>query len=549
MFVLIGYVNYPFPQDMNYPCGYTLVELARSAGISLSQNQVDKAVAQYYEMWKQKYLILDKIDSSGNPYYRILHYIEENDTVSEGQGYGMLIAVYMAGYDSKAREIFDGLYRYVLIHLDCHGLMDWKIIPADNFDSSNSYASWMHYDPTSGDYVDNSSATDGDLDIAMALLLADAQWGSGGNINYREEALKWLERIKRWDFDDASPQALYGAYETNDGTVRLGDWWVEADPGKLSANLTRTSDFMPAWFRIFYRVTGDEFWYNATEAVYKWVYLIQDNFSNSTGLLPDFIDIYRETPALPDSLESQHDGDYYYNSCRDPWRLSCDYLWFGEQRAYSAVKKMVEFIVSDAGGDATSVKDGYYLNGTAFGTTWGGTPALSFVVPFGVGGCVDLSFASWVVDVFDYAKGTSQSYYEDTLALLGMLLMSGNAWNMFMEPTWSVSADLRDGQTFVAYPSLLVHESGASKMHVLVASAYEIEKVCGFSPSVLRIIIYDSRGRRLASLDAKPGKLTTSLSVPLEKFYRGEGLYFFVIEARNSKRSCFLKGRGKVVIR
>jgi len=39
------------------------------------------------------------------------------------------------------------------------------------------------------------SATDGDLDIAYALLLADNQWGSSGSVDYKAEALAVLSDI------------------------------------------------------------------------------------------------------------------------------------------------------------------------------------------------------------------------------------------------------------------------------------------------------------------------------------------------------------------
>ena len=45
------------------------------------------------------------------------------------------------------------------------------------------------------DIEGRNSATDGDLDIAYALLLADVQWGSIGEINYRGEAERTLEAI------------------------------------------------------------------------------------------------------------------------------------------------------------------------------------------------------------------------------------------------------------------------------------------------------------------------------------------------------------------
>ena len=35
-------------------------------------------------------------------------------TVSEAHGYGMLIAVSMADYDSEAKDLFDGMVRYYL---------------------------------------------------------------------------------------------------------------------------------------------------------------------------------------------------------------------------------------------------------------------------------------------------------------------------------------------------------------------------------------------------------------------------------------------------
>ena len=44
---------------------------------------------------------------------------------------------------------------------------------------------------------DPNSASDGDLNIAFGLLLAHAQWGSKGAINYRGAALRVLDAIRR----------------------------------------------------------------------------------------------------------------------------------------------------------------------------------------------------------------------------------------------------------------------------------------------------------------------------------------------------------------
>ena len=96
-------------------------------------------------------------------------------TVSEAHGYGMLITAHMAGHDPKAKAYFDGLYRYFRAHPS-------KINP--------ELMAWKQGD--TGQAVVNvggvDSATDGDMDIAYALLLADRQWGSDGEINYLAEA-------------------------------------------------------------------------------------------------------------------------------------------------------------------------------------------------------------------------------------------------------------------------------------------------------------------------------------------------------------------------
>ena len=99
-------------------------------------------------------------------------------TVSEGHGYGMIFTAIMPGYDANAQTYFDGLYRYFKAHPSINNpyLMAWDQILDSN-----------------GDLVDNQnggndSATDADMDIAYALLMADQQWGSAGSIDYLSEA-------------------------------------------------------------------------------------------------------------------------------------------------------------------------------------------------------------------------------------------------------------------------------------------------------------------------------------------------------------------------
>src|SRR5690606_23482876 len=108
-----------------------------------------------------------------------------NLTVSEAHGYGMMLAALMAGHDPDARAVFDGMFAFFREHpsLLTPSLMAW-------------------YQKTScGSAQGADSASDGDLDIAFALLLADKQWGSCGPIDYAAEAAAILAGIASGEVD------------------------------------------------------------------------------------------------------------------------------------------------------------------------------------------------------------------------------------------------------------------------------------------------------------------------------------------------------------
>ena len=140
---------------------------------SASAQTLSSDTKEYYNNWKETYLRQNPYVTDETQYY--VFYGEEEYaqahktvevTVSEAHGYGMLITVLMSDYDSEAKDIFDGMYHYYLAHTSSIGphLMAWQ-------QSDNGKAL---VDPNGAD-----SATDGDLDIAYALL-ADKIWGSSG---------------------------------------------------------------------------------------------------------------------------------------------------------------------------------------------------------------------------------------------------------------------------------------------------------------------------------------------------------------------------------
>ena len=149
-----------------------------------TQAIMDKQLVTFYKDWKAVYLSGEcgsgryfvKVNADHKPVGGGA--APNTITVSEAHGYGMLLTVMMADYDDEAQKIFDGMVRYFQDHPAASdpGLMAWNQIEGCG-DST---------DPFRGDV----SATDGDLDIAYALLLADQKWGSEGTIDYRSEATR-----------------------------------------------------------------------------------------------------------------------------------------------------------------------------------------------------------------------------------------------------------------------------------------------------------------------------------------------------------------------
>jgi endo-1,4-beta-D-glucanase Y len=407
---------YPFPQSLTYPYGIK--------PDSFTQSVMNDKIKNIYDSWKQNYVKNDFADWTGYKVWRVDTSIltHPHNTVSEGQGYGMLVMVIMAGYDIDAKDIFDGMYWFFKEYQNSHGLMKWEVLQ-------------------DGTTPDVSNATDGDMDIAMALIMADKQWGSEGKIDYAKEAKILIGNIMKWNVDSSKDD--FGGSETNSWRLTCGDWWAESSD--TSSQLTRMSDFMLNHLRVFERVSGNRDWEKVADRCYLLIDKMQQNYS-PVGLVPDFIRDKTEEPAYANDIEGAHDGEYDYNSCRLPWRITIDYLFSGDIRSKESMEKIVSFIKSKTAGNPDSICDGYELNGDAYGEDYGEhSVSEAFLAPLGVAGMVDFSHQAWLNDSFEFitANDLNQGYYEDSLRLLSLLVMSGNWWNpvtsLKSEPTAEIN--------------------------------------------------------------------------------------------------------------
>ncbi|HDR3908612.1 chitosanase [Bacillus cereus group sp. N17] len=376
----------PFPQQVNYP------------GIikpnHVTQKILNNAVENYYNYWKKKYLKNDLVSLPGGYYVKgeITGDAEGFSPLgtSEGQGYGMIITVLMAGYDSNAQVTYNGLFKTVKSFKSSvnSNLMGWII--------TDSKEAQGHF----------PSATDGDLDIAYSLLLAHNQWGSEGLINYLREAQYMIEGIKESNI-------------TSNIRLNLGDW-----DSKSTFN-TRSSDWMMSHFRAFYEFTGDPIWLNLINNLYSIYIQYINKYSQNTGLISDFIVKNPPQPAPKRFLnESNYTDAYNYNASRVPFRIIMDYAMYGEKRSKVISDKIVTWIQNKTNGNPTKIIDGYQLNGENIGNY----PTAVFVSSFISAGVSNSNNQDWINKGWEWMKNKQESYFSDSYNLLNMLFITGNWW-------------------------------------------------------------------------------------------------------------------------
>ncbi|MBN2801850.1 MAG: hypothetical protein JXR91_02015 [Deltaproteobacteria bacterium] len=363
----------------------------------VTNEQMDKAVTSFYDHWKTT---LIKKGCGEDRYYLSKGKGSDGITVSEAHGYGMIISALMAGYDKDAKKHFDGMYYYFREH-------------PSNY--SKDLMAW-HQNRCCRDDEGADAATDGDIDIAYALLLADKQWGSCGAINYKKEALKVIKAIKEKELNSSGKYTL------------LGDWATPDDNNNYYF-ATRASDFITSEFRSFGEASGNITWRILVESIYTIIGKIQADISPESGLLPDFIlnPLSTPKPAPARFLEDVNDGNYYYNSCRVPWRLGTDYLLHGDKRMKGYLQKINSWAIKSTGGNPENIKAGYTMDGKPVAGSNYAT--MAFIAPFGVSAMADPSNQKWLDSLWNTISNfPPEDYYEDSIKLMTMIVMSQNWW-------------------------------------------------------------------------------------------------------------------------
>ncbi len=250
----------PFPQHAVYFKGVI------TPG-HISSGEMDDSVRSFYFQWKNRYI--RKSQCSDAYYVWSENSGKNHECVSEGQGYGMIIVALMAGADSLSQSTFDGLLKYYLEH------------PSKR---SKALMSWAQRSVCGHD--EESSASDGDIDIAYSLLLADAQWSSHGNINYALKAKSIISAV----LDQEINAKTYSVLESNS---------IESDSRDYFD--MRSSDFIPSEFRSFYKATKKRPGSEPSTAVINYSAISNKN----TARMPDwFLILFRPSTKIRGLLKN-----------------------------------------------------------------------------------------------------------------------------------------------------------------------------------------------------------------------------------------------------
>jgi endoglucanase len=344
----------PFPQNITYQFGFKPTTISS-----------DMAKSEYNTFKK---LLVTPCGNS----LRIIYSDDTTQTRGEAIGFGMILSAYMGD-----KTTFDGLFEFYKSKrtVEANNMMAWNV--------------------TCDGYVDKGSATDVDIDVAYALVVAYNQWGE----TYLDSAKGILKIISSTMITTCNGiKTLYPGYNN-------GVWG--------GCNETDIQYYTPAFFRVFAKVTGDGVWNQLAEDSYV---ILTNGANKETGLVPDFQTASGE--GLPPTWRAHY---FSYDACRVPWRMALDYLWNGNMKAKVWCNTISNWAFME--GPAT-IKDGYNIDGTPNN---GGNHNSAFVGGFAVAAMCN---SQSIADSF----GTEINNISDTYwfnlctRCLYLFTLTGNFW-------------------------------------------------------------------------------------------------------------------------
>jgi endo-1,4-beta-D-glucanase Y len=387
--------QYPFPQNRANPYGNTV------------KYATPQMIQDHFEKWKSAWY-----QDKGSEAW-ILAPDGTCSTVSEAIAYGMLIMVYMSSNQKDYKSEFDKLWA------------TWK----NNSMGGNGGMNWrIGCDGGSG------SATDADVDAALALIMASKQWNDNKYLEAAKSLISWMATN---DID-------------GNNSVKPGSNWNDY--------------FNPSYgtlanFELFAKVSGDNKWNSVKTKAGQDLLACQNS---KTGLVTDWCDWNSHQPTKNSKAAVGQDDNpgFFDDAARTPWRMAWAHYWYNNSDAKTFNTKILPWMYNETKGTASNINSGYYPDGTIsskrekfVSSTFSGGLGLAAVSDETETGknfiaTVYKTLSNMTSCATSSGCGSSipgEKYYPATLNILYLLLMTGNMPNLY---------DLNGFTQFTPDPSL-----------------------------------------------------------------------------------------------
>lgn len=299
-------------------------------------------------------------------------------TVSEGQGYGMLISAL-----ANDKSTFSGLWQYAEQHLDQNGLMNWEI-------------------SSSGATIGATSATNGDEAMAEGLLIAGARWPGLG---FTRAGTNMANAI--YSHDLVAGTYLIGPGDDWNGTSSQGDM----APGYID----------PYAYKMFAIATGNPGWTKVLSTNESWLGSTGSN--SATGLIPDWETTTGAAVTPPGSQNPVEAHEYYENAVPYP-------IWWVQAAENGALNplatKLADFFASNP------LSDGYTLGGATINTGYINMPFLSGITTLLM--AVDPSSPAALQDYNLMLSQQANTYYGSTLEAMALFMLANPSYPAIQPP-------------------------------------------------------------------------------------------------------------------
>lgn len=364
-------------------------------GFALTSPAVIAQASSEYLDWKANFVT----DVNAGGYRRVKYDQSTSDpftTKSEGIGYGMLLSAYYGD-----RSLFDDLFEFSRNHRNDRGLMCWSIPYSGEIPP-----------PGSSEY---NAATDGDEDIAMALVVADYQWGSDGAISYASEAAAIVEALYDYTVIQQPDPHSY--------LIMPGDSYG-------AATCLNPSYFAPAYYPYFQHLTGNDSWSSVLSSCCA--VLTALSAVHSSHLIGDWTSFDGGSPYGSGCDDVCREENYGYDASRIPWRIGVHYLWTG----VPASGMLCDAIVNTIRSTAPPIIDGYYVDSGQPIPSWDvicdriyGNTNNPIIAGLQTGSMV-MADPELLADLYNCNLARSDNwFYNRTLKVLSLFVVSGNFWS------------------------------------------------------------------------------------------------------------------------